>query len=207
MNNSQARFYMLNFQELKKQGYAVFKTDSVNLVFTLRGGYMIDTFDLDSFAHIAYIDFDIKGSIMLGHAFGSPVIGLPFANQFRKVFEKYLLPFKDLRSDHDVGLFVERAYRNKGPKQLWNLDVILMTIALETALEEGVEVFTIKPTGDRTRYYRGKYYARIRPTTKSDVLLDIDLRRVRKKLKRIELQEIDGQTAFLRVNGRPDTTI
>ena len=202
MNRFPTRFHVLNFQELGNRGCAVYKTHAANLVFTLRGGYMIDAFDLETLAHVAYLDFDITRKIILGHAFGSPLIGLPFSNPFRKTFGKEILPFKDLRSDHDVGLFVERAYRNKGEKRFWNLDAILMTIAMETAFEKGVEVFTIKPTGDRARYYRSKFYARICPTTDSTVILGIDLGSVRSKLKCIELQEAGGKTVFLKVKGR-----
>lgn len=195
----------MNYRELREAGWAVFKTDSVSLVFTLRDSYMIDVFDLDSSGHVAYLDFDIRKRIMLGDAFGSPAIGLPFTNQFRKTFGKDILPFKDLRCRHHVGFFVERAYRNKGEKRLWNMDEVLMAITLEIAFEQGVEMFTIKPTGDRSRYYRNKFYARIHPTTESDVILEIKLRRVRKKLKHIEPHEIKGKTHFFRVICHPDT--
>jgi hypothetical protein len=205
MNNYHTSRHILNYRELIEAGWAVLKTDSVNLLFTLRDCYMLDVFDLDSSAHVAYLDFDINKRIMLGDAFGSPAIGLPFTNQFRKIFGKDILPFKELRSRHNVGFFVERAYRNKGKKHLWNMDEVLMAIALEIAFEKGVEIFTIKPTGDRSRYYRKKFYARIHPTTESDVILRINLRRVRKKLKHIELQEIKGKTHFFQVICHPDT--
>jgi len=205
MNNYHTSRHILNYRELIEAGWAVLKTDSVNLLFTLRDCYMLDVFDLDSSAHVAYLDFDINKRIMLGDAFGSPAIGLPFTNQFRKIFGKDILPFKELRSRHNVGFFVERAYRNKGKKHLWNIDEVLIAIALEIAFEKGVEIFTIKPTGDRSRYYRKKFYARIHPTTESDVILRINLRRVRKKLKHIELQEIKGKTHFFQVICHPDT--
>ena len=204
MGNNQANGHILNYQGLKEDGYAVFETDSVNLIFTLRGCCMLDVFDLDSSTPIAYLDFDIKRKVMLGYAFDSPIIGLPFSNRFRKTFGKTIFPFRDLRPGHDVGFFVEKTYRNKGEKGLWNLDEIMMTIALETAFEEGVEVFIIKPTGDRTRYYRNKFWAQIRPTTGNDVILGIDVPQVRKKLKHIELQEVDGKTHFFKVTGHPD---
>ena len=196
---------ILNYRGLRDLGFAVFKTNSVNLIFTLRDSYMIDVFDLNSSGHTAYLDFDIRKRIMLGDAFGSPAIGLPFTNQFRKAFGKDILPFNDLRCRHRVGFFVERAYRNKGEKRLWNMDEVLIAIALEIAFEEGVEMFIIKPTGDRSRYYRNKFYAKIHPTTESDVVLEINLRRVRNKLKHIELQEINGKTHFFRVVCHPDT--
>ena len=207
MSSYHTSCHILNYRELREVGFAVFKTDSANLVFTLRDCYMVDAFDLDSSAHVAYLDFDIKKKVMFGYSFGSPVIGLPFTNQFRKAFEKDILPFNDLRSRHNVGFFVEKAYRNKGKKRLWNMDQVLMTIALEIAFEEGIEIFTIKPTGDRYRYYCNKFYARIHQTTESDVILGINLRRVRKKLKHIEFQEIKGKTHFFRVTCRPDTII
>jgi len=204
MNNYHTRRHILNYRELREAGWAVLKTDSISLVFTLRDSFMIDVFDLDSSAHVAYLDFDIRKKIMLGDAFGSPAIGLPFTNQFRKTFGKDIFPFKELRSHHMVGFYVERAYRNKGEKRLWNVDEVLMAIALEIAFEERVEMFIIKPTGDRSRYYRNKFYARIHPTTGSDVILGINLRRVRKKLKHIELQEVKGKTHFFRVICHPD---
>jgi len=205
MNNYHTSCHILNYRELREAGWAVLKTDSVNLIFALRDCYMLDVFDLDSSAHVAYLDFDIKKKIMLGDAFGSPAIGLPFTNQFRKTFGKNIFPFKELRSRHNVGFFVERAYRNKEKKGLWNMDEVLVAIALEIAFEEGVEIFIVKPTGDRSRYYCNKFYAEIHPTTESDVILGIDLRSARKKLKHIELQEIKGKTHFLRVTCCPDT--
>lgn len=205
MSSYHTSCHILNYREMREVGFAVFKTDSANLVFTLRDCYMVDAFDLDSSAHVAYLDFDIKKQIMLGYSFGSPVIGLPFTNQFRKAFGKDILLFNDLRSHHNVGFFVEKAYRNKGKKRLWNMDEVSMAIAIEIAFEEGIEIFTIKPTGDRSRYYCKKFYAEIHPTTESDVILEINLRRVRKKLKHIELQEIKGKTHFFRVTCHPDT--
>ena len=205
MNNYYTSRHILNYRELRETGWAVLKTDSMSLVFTLRDSYMVDVFDLDSSGHVAYLDFDIRKRIMLGDAFGSPAIGLPFSNQFRRAFGKDILPFNDLRCRHHVGFFVERAYRNKGEKRLWNIDEVLMAIALEIAFEEGVEMFIIKPTGDRSRYYRNKFYARIHPTTESDVILEINLRQVRKKLKHIKLHEIKGKTHRFRVICHPDT--
>lgn len=205
MTNHRTCRYFLSYRELREAGWAVLKTDSMSLVFTLRDYYMIDVFDLDSSGHVAYLDFDIRKRIMLGDAFGSPAIGLPFTNQFRKVFGKEILPFNDLRCLHHVGFFVERAYRNKGKMRLWNIDEVLMAAALEIAFEQGVERFIIKPTGDRSRYYRKKFYARIHPTTESDVVLEINLSEVRKKLKHVEPQEIKGKTHFFRVICHPDT--
>jgi len=207
MNNYYPNPHILNYRELREAGWAVLRTDSSNLIFTLRDCYMLDVFDLDLSAHVAYLDFDIKKKIMLGDAFGSPAIGLPFSNQFRKIFGKEIFPFKELRSRHNVGFFVEEAYRNKGKKRLWNMDEVLMAIALEIAFEEGIEIFIIKPTGERYRYYCNKFYAEIHPTTESDVILGVDLRSARKKLKHVKLQTIEGKTHFFRVTYQQDTII
>ena len=196
--------HILNYRELRDAGFAVFKANSVNLIFTLRDCYMLDVFDFDSSAQVAYLNFDINKQIMLGDAFGSPAIGLPFTNQFRKTFGKDIFPFDELRSRHRVGFFVERPYRNKGKKGVWNMDEVLMAIALEIAFEEGVEIFIIKPTGDRSRYYCKKFGAEIQPTTESDVILGINLIRVRNQLKHIELQEINGKARFFKVTCHPD---
>jgi hypothetical protein len=207
MNHYPTSRHILDYRELREAGWAVLKTDSVDLIFTLRDCYMLDVFDFDSSLHIAYLDFDVKKKIMLGDAFGSPAIGLPFTNQLRKTFGKDILPFKELRSLHNVGFFIERAYRNKGKKGVWNMDEVLMAIALEIAFEEGVKIFIIKPTGDRSRYYRSKFYAKIQPTTESDVILGIDLRSARKKLKHVEHLEIKGKAHSFRVTCHPDTII
>ena len=204
MGDNPADCHLLNYRGLKENGYAVFETDSVSLVFTMRGNCMVDVFDLYSSTPVAYLDFDIKRNVMLGYAFGSPIIGLPFSNQFRKTFGKNIFPFRNLRLRHEVGFFVEKTYRNKGEKGLWNLDEIMMAISMETAFEEGVKVFTIKPTGDKTRYYRRKFCAQIQPTTGNEIILGIHVPTVRKKLKHIELQEVDGKTHFFRITCHPD---
>ncbi|MFC1812019.1 hypothetical protein ACFL03_04960 [Thermodesulfobacteriota bacterium] len=204
MKNQHMSWYTLNYRELNEKGYAIYKTDSVRLAFSMRGYCMVDAFDLDTSTHVAYLDFDLKGEIMLAHAFGSPVIGLPFSNRFRKSFGKSIFPFKDLRPRHDVGLYVEEKYRNKGEKGIWNLDEIMMVIAMETAFEHGIGVFTIKPTGDRARYYRKKFGAETFPTTNSDMILTIDLKAVRNNLRHIKLLEIGNKTDSFKVKGYPD---
>lgn len=197
-------WHTLCYRELKDEGCAIYETDSANLVFSLRGVCMVDVFELDTSTHCGYLDFDIKNDVMLGHAFGSPIIGLPFSNRFRKSFGSIILTFQSLRSGHDVGFYIAREYRNKGEKGIWNLDEIMMTIALVTAVEQGVDIFTIRPTGDRARYYRRKFGARILPTTGSDVLVTIDLKTVRKNLKHIEIVDAKGRPDHFRIKGIPD---
>ena len=193
------KWYILNYRNLMAEGFAIYQTASAKLLITLRGYCMIDVFDLEIRRHIAYLDFDMQREVVLAHAFGSPVIGLPFTSRLRRTFGPRLFPFEDLRSCHDVGLYVEAPYRNKGVKRLWNLDEILMAIALETAFEHEIAVFTIKPTGDRARYYRRKFGAKTWPTTASESIIAIDLNAGMQKLKHIEFVEINGQTYFFKV--------
>ncbi len=197
-------WHTLNYRDLKKEGYAVYSTDSVGLVFALRGNCMIDVFDQNSLRQVAYLDFDISKRIMLESAFTSPVIGLPFTNQFRENYESRFLPLKDLRSNHSVGFYIDSAYRNKGQKEIWNLDEMMMAIAFETAFECQVEDFTIKPTGDTKRYYEKKFHAKICHKSRTDLVMTVHLKSVRKTLRHIRIIEKEGRTVFFRVKGQRD---
>jgi hypothetical protein len=196
-----------NYFGLKNEGYAVFSTASVDLVFTLRGNCMIDVFDLKTFKQIAYLDFDLLKSVILASAFRSPLIGLPFSAQFRKRFETDLLPFKDLRSEHEVGFFIDIEYRNKGNKEIWNLDELMMAIAFETALESNIRDFTIKPTGDTAGYYHKKYNAKTEHPAGSDLIMTVHLKTVRKTMQHIMMIEKEGKTVYFKVKNGPDVKV
>ena len=193
-----------DYSGLKNEGYAVYPTVSVELVLTLRGNCMIDVFDLKTFRQIAYLDFDLSTPVSLASAFRSPLIGLPFSVQFRKRFETDLLPFKDLRSEHEVGLFIGIEYRNKGKKEIWNLDELMMAIAFETAFESNIQNFTIKPTGDTARYYHKKFNAKANHPSGSDLIMTVHLKTARKTLQHILMIEKKGKTLFFKVKGGPD---
>lgn len=193
-----------NLRELKQMGVSVYSLPSTDLIFTIRGNCMIDVFDRNSLKHAAYIDFDTSKAIMLDSAFRSPLIGLPFSTSFRKRFETDFLPLKDLRSKHEVGFFVDIDYRNKGKKEIWNLDEIMMFIAFETALENKVQNFTIRPTGDTAPYYRKKFNAKTTHQSKSDLIMTVHLQSVRKELQHIRIIEEEGKTVFFSVKGVPD---
>lgn len=190
--------------DLRQVGFAVYSTVSVDLVFTLRGNCLIDVFDLNTLKQIAYLDFDISKSIMLDSAFRSPLIGLPFSTSFRKCFETDLLPLKDLRSKHEVGFFVDIDYRNKGKKEIWNLDEMMMAIAFETAFDDKIQNFTIKPTGDTASYYRKKFNAKKCHQSRSDLIITVHLKTARKELQHIRMIEKEGKTLFFRIKFVPD---
>ena len=199
-----SKWYIFNFRDLKQKGGSVYSTASIDLVFALRGNCMIDVFDLKTLKQIAYLDFDLSHTPMLASAFRSPMIGLPFTPPFRMRFETNLLPFKDLRSKHEVGFFVEVEYRNKGNKGIWNLDELMMAVAFEVAFETKIQDFTIKPTGDTARYYRKKFKAEARHPSGSDLIMTVHLKHDRKTLQHIRLVEKDGMTVCFRVKGVPD---
>ena len=199
-----SEWHTFSYRDLKQAGFSVYSTVSNDLVFTLRGNCLIDVFDMNALKQIAYLDFDTSKPIMLGSAFRSPLIGLPFSTLFRKRFETDLLPLKDLRSKHEVGFFVDIDYRNKGEKKIWNLDEIMLAIAFETAFENKIQNFTIKPTGDTAPYYRKKFNAKICRQIKSGLTMTVHLETVRKTLKHIRMIEKDGKTVFFRVKGVPD---
>ncbi|MDH3357374.1 MAG: hypothetical protein OEM06_07930 [Desulfobacteraceae bacterium] len=199
-------WHTFNYRDLRQVGFAVHSTVSVDLVLTLRGNCLIDVFDLNTLKQIAYLDFDTSKSIMLGSVFRSPLIGLPFSTSFRKRFETDLLPLKELRSKHEVGFFVHVDYRNKGKKELWNLDEMMMAIAFEIAFEDKIQDFTIKPTGETAPYYRKKFNAKICRQSRSDLTMTVHLKTVRKKLPHIRMIEKEGKTLFFRVKSVSDLT-
>ena len=205
MNDSE--WHTFYYRDLKQVGFAVHSTESADLVFTLRGNCLIDVFDQSSLKQVAYLDFDTSKSIMLESAFGSPLVGLPFSTSFRKRFETDLLPLKDLRSKHTVGFFVDIDYRNKGEKKIWNLDEIMMAIAFETAFENKIQNFTIKPTGDTAPYYRKKFHAKICRQIRNGLTMTVHLETVRKTLKHVRMIEKEGKTVFFKVKGVPDLMI
>jgi len=202
MNDSE--WPTFNYRDLRQSGFSVYSTVSVDLVFTLRGNCLIDVFDINALKQIAYLDFDTSKSIMLGSAFRSPLIGLPFSTSFRKRFETVLLPLKDLRSKHEVGFFMDIDYRNKGKKEVWNLDELMLAIAFETAFEDKIQDFTIKPTGDTAPYYRKKFHAKICRQPRRDLTMTVHLKTVRITLQHIRMIEKEGKTVFFRVKGGPD---
>jgi hypothetical protein len=202
MNDSEWRTF--NYRDLRQSGVSVYSTVSVDLVFTLRGNCLIDVFDINALKQIAYLDFDISKPTMLGSAFRSPLIGLPFSTSFRKRFETVLLPLKDLRFKHEVGFFVDIDYRNKGKKEVWNLDELMLAIAFETAFEDKIQDFTIKPTGDTAPYYRKKFHAKICRQPRRDLTMTVHLKTVRITLQHIRMIEKEGKTVFFRVKGGPD---
>ena len=203
---SETSYHILNYFGLRKEGYTVYSVVSVDLVFTLRGKCLIDVFDMNTLKQIAYLDFDTSKSIMLGSAFRSPLIGLPFSTSFRKYFETDLLPLKDLRSKHEVGFFVDIDYRNKGKNEIWNLDEVMMVIAFETAFEDQIQDFTIKPAGDTEPYYRKKFNAKICRQSRGDLTMSVHLTTTRKELKHVRVIEKAGKTVLFRVKSVSDLT-
>ncbi len=161
MDENPKNWYRLNFREFLHKGFAVCYKTKESLLISVRGMCMIDVFVFEDLRHIAFLDFDLARPAFLDSAFASPVIGLPFSPLVHRTIGRTIAPFKDLRLEHHVGFFIRRAYRNKGRKGFWNLDELMMAIALELAFEQKKEVFVVKPTDDKLKYYRRKYDAQI----------------------------------------------
>jgi len=195
---------LFDYRSLVHTGWARFDPGRVDLLITLRGMCMIDVFNRTGLHHSAYLDFDIKRHIMLDSAYGSPFIGLPFPTPSRGIPAEIRLPFDDLREKHSYGFFIDPAYRNRGDKGLWNLDELLISVALEVAHEAGVRKFTVRPTGDTASYYRHKFFAEVCETTGSDRFMAIDLTRRRNRQSRIRRLQKDGKIQFFRVKTSPD---
>jgi GNAT superfamily N-acetyltransferase len=167
---------------------------------------MIDVFDRRDWRHIAFLDFDLQREIHLDSAFGSPLIGLPFSADLGRTMGVSLHRFDDLRQHHHYGFFVHPDYRNKGRKGVWNLDELMMAIALAYAEAHHRQWFHIKPTGDTTAYYRRKYGATRLPTTAADKISSIRLGPDRKPLPHIQPIQQTGGTLHLDVQTASDAS-
>jgi hypothetical protein len=82
----------------------------------------------------------------------------------------------------------------------------MMAIAFETAFEDNVQDFIIKPTGDTAPYYRKKFNAKICRQSKSDLTMTVHLKTTRKGLKHVRLIEKAGKTLSFRVKSVSDLT-
>jgi hypothetical protein len=191
---------------LLEKGLTSFMTGKTELVVTFRGTGMIDVFDHDNWHHIAFLDFDIQREVQLDSAFSSPVIGLPFSTALGRTQGISLNRFDDLRQHHHYGFFVEADYRNKGRKGVWNLDELMIAIALEYAEANHLQWFHIKPTGDTAAYYRRKYAATRLPTTATEKIASIRLGPDRKPLPHVRPIQQAGHTRCLDVQTASDAS-
>jgi GNAT superfamily N-acetyltransferase len=165
---------------------------------------MIDVFDSRDWRHIAFLDFDLQREIHLDSAFGSPVIGLPFSADLGRTMGVSLHRFDDLRQHHHYGFFVHPDYRNKGREGVWNLDELMMAVALAYAEDQKAPWFRIKPTGDTAPYYRRKYGAMHLPTTNADKISSIRLGCYRQPLPHVRPVKAKGKARYLEVESGQD---
>ena len=175
-----------DFSRFLNDGFVICQNLPVSLLVTIRGTCMVDVFDMNDFDHVAFLDFDLSRPAALDSAFVSPFIGLPFGAAVHRHLGRTLTPFDDLRKNHHVGFFVLPDYRNRGSKGLWNLDELMMAIALEAAFKLGKHLFTIKPTADKLAYYQKKYGAKVLTTNEPDKIIGIDIESTREFMRHID---------------------
>ena len=198
--------FRFDYTCLLEKGFACFMTGETQLLVAFRGTGLIDVFNANDWQHVAFLDFDIQREIHLDSAFGSPLIGLPFSAELGRTMGVSLHRFDDLRRNHHYGFFVETDYRNKGRKGVWNLDELMLAIALEYAEANHLQWFHIKPTGDTAPYYRRKYGATRLPTTASDRISSIRLGSGRKPLPHVRRLKSAGRTCYLDVQTASDAS-
>lgn len=201
-----AAVFRFKYEDLLEKGFAAFARRRAELIVTFRGNSLIDAFDAGTWQHVAFLDFDLQREIHLNSVLGSPLIGLPFSATLRHTQGVSLNRFDDLRQKHHYGFFVETDYRNKRRKGIWNLDELMLAIALVYAEDCHLPWFRIKPTGDTAAYYRHKYGATRRPTTSAEKILSIRLGPDRQPLPHTHSVKIEGKTRYLEVETGPDTT-
>jgi hypothetical protein len=204
-NKNSRDWVCLDFLKLVSDGFAICRDFPVNVLITIRGMCMVDVFDMNDFQHAAFLDFDLSRPAALDSAFVSPFIGLPFNAIVHRTLGRTLTPFGDLRKNHHVGFYVSPDYRNRGANGLWNLDELMMAIALESAFVLGRRLFTIKPTADKLAYYRKKYGARVLTTNETDKIIGIDIETARQYMRHIEYKLNEGQVSDICVKCTPDT--
>ncbi len=196
--------FRFDYEHLAQKGFADFESPGTDLLITFRGTGMIDVFKSRAWRHVAFLDFDMQREIHLDSAFGSPFIGLPFAAALKHEKGVALDRFDDLRNLHRYGFFVQEAFRNGGSRGVWNLDELMMAVALEYAVEQGAPWFRIKPTDDTAPYYRRKYSAMREPTTSADRVASIRLGSNRTPLPHVHTIKHGGRTCYLDVETSPD---
>lgn len=203
-DENQGDWFCFDFTSFMNDGFAVCGSLPVKLLLTIRGMCMIDVFDMNDFSHSAFLDFDLSRPAALDSAFVSPFIGLPFNAAVHRNLGRTLAPFDDLRKNHHVGFYVSPEYRNRGSKGLWNLDELMMAIALEAAFALGKPLFTIKPTADKLAYYWKKYGARVLTTNTIEKIVGIDIKSARQYMLHIK-HKLDGdRVSHICVKYMPD---
>lgn len=193
-----------NFRQLIREGGSEFTPQGQRLLITLRGNCMLDVFSCHDSKPVAYLDFDLEGPITVSSVIKSPLVGLPSTNTIRHRYPRLAAKINQLRQYHHYGFYISPEYRNKGLQQVWNLDELLMAVIIEMALDRQVPQITIKPTDNRSRYYRRKFSAVALPTTASSNILSITPAIARTRLPHIRLVAQDGRTHSFYVKSIPD---
>lgn len=196
--------YWFFYSCLLSKGYAVLEYGRPDLVVTMRGTGMIDVFDRRTWTPVGFLDFDLDRAIHLDAAFGAPLIGLPFTSALGRAMGVSLQGFDDLRRCHHYGFFIDDRYRNQGAKGVWNLDELLIAVALECAEDRGLTGFRIAPTGDTADYYRRKFSARPGPAISDKKNLVIRLGANRSPLPHIRTIRSTAGGVYLEVPLGPD---
>ena len=199
-----AGVYRFDYAGLAQDGFAWFSPGTADLLVAFRGTGMIDVFDCRSRQPAAFLDFDLERAIHLDSAFVSPLIGLPFSAALKRAHSACLENTAALRLRHHYGFHVEAPYRNRGATGMWNLDELMMAVALAFAESAGLDWFEVRPTGDTAPYYRRKFAAVRRPTGAAETVLSIPLGKARKPLPHVRRIGEAGRIHRLDVETMPD---
>ncbi|MGD8267667.1 MAG: hypothetical protein PVF55_05830, partial [Desulfobacterales bacterium] len=130
--------------------------------------------------------------------------GLPFTPRARRELGVVLEGCKKLRRQHHYGLFIDPRYRNRGTRRVWNLDELLVAIALNRAEAAALTSFRIAPTGDTASYYRRKFNAQTGPDISAKKTLAVPLGPNRKPLPHVANIHSAGRIVALEVPALPD---
>jgi hypothetical protein len=197
-------WHPFNYRQLLQEGGAEFTPQGSRLLITLRGNCMLDVFSCHDSSPVAYLDFDLEGPITVSSVIKSPLVGLPSTNTVRHRYPRLSAKINQLRQCHHYGFYISPEYRNKGLHQIWNLDELLMAVIIEMAFDRQIALITIKPSDERSRYYRRKFSAVAHPTADSSNILSITPSLARARIPHIRLVSQDGRTHSFYVKSVPD---
>ncbi|MDD5617456.1 MAG: peptidoglycan DD-metalloendopeptidase family protein, partial [Candidatus Omnitrophica bacterium] len=166
---------IFHFSEFIANKHVIYETKSGNkLLFALRtldedlmayAQYMIDVFDVNTKMQVGYIDFNmlpVGRDDCCGNLNKAFLFRLGFSEGTLNLMDKMGIQFSketDLRSEHSwAGFFVHEDYRNKGNKGIWNLDKLMMTLAIKISQEiHSAKNFHLLPIVSVEAYYRDNF--------------------------------------------------
>ncbi len=161
--------------ELLRQSFTTYEPSKGKYLFTLRKvsdeeypeAYLLNVFDKNAPQRMSiaqlYFSLSYVGRVKVAKLGSSHINDFAHNDYLTAVLKKQGFHSSDpdgyWQSSSLNGFWVRDEYRNKGVRDLWNLDRLLMATALTIAKRQGAECFLINSISDRVDYYQDKFGA------------------------------------------------